>query len=49
MRKAFAELTANSAILDGELCLIDPHWVKTKCPEWKRINAKRGKLFEDQR
>ena len=24
MRKAFAELPTNSAILDGELCLIDP-------------------------
>jgi ATP-dependent DNA ligase len=24
MRKAFAELPTNTAILDGELCLIDP-------------------------
>ena len=22
------------------------HWVKTKCPNWKRDNAERGKLFE---
>ncbi len=21
-------------------------WVKTKCPDWKRINAERHKLFE---
>jgi hypothetical protein len=23
--------------------------VKTKCPDWKRINAERHTLFEDQR
>jgi hypothetical protein len=28
MRKAFAELPTNSAILDGELCLIDRGWRK---------------------
>ena len=22
------------------------NWVKTKCPDWKRINADRHKLFE---
>ena len=27
MRKAFAELPTNSAILDGEVCLIDPRGV----------------------
>ena len=25
------------------------HWVKTKCPDWKRDNAERGKLFEGSR
>jgi bifunctional non-homologous end joining protein LigD len=25
------------------------NWVKSKCPDWKRINAERGKLFEDRR
>ena len=25
------------------------HWVKTKCPDWKRDNAERGKLFEGPR
>ena len=25
------------------------HWVKTKCPDRKRINAERGELFEGQR
>ena len=25
------------------------HWVKTKCPDWKRDNAERGKLFEAPR
>ena len=25
------------------------HWVKAKCPDWKRINAERGELFEGQR
>ena len=25
------------------------NWVKTKCPDWKRINAERGKLFEAPR
>ena len=24
------------------------NWVKTKCPDWKRINAERRKLFEKQ-
>ena len=22
------------------------HWIKTKCPNWKRANVNRGKLFE---
>jgi bifunctional non-homologous end joining protein LigD len=21
-------------------------WIKVKCPDWKRVNAERGKLFE---
>ena len=25
------------------------NWVKTKCPDWKRINAERHKLFEGPR
>jgi len=25
------------------------NWVKTKCPDWKRVNAERGKLFEGSR
>jgi hypothetical protein len=25
------------------------NWVKTKCPEWKRINAERHRLFERPR
>ena len=25
------------------------NWIKTKCPGWKRINAGRGKLFENNR
>jgi hypothetical protein len=25
------------------------HWVKVKCPDWKRINAERHKLFEGSR
>ena len=25
------------------------HWVKTKCPQWKRINAERQRLFEGPR
>ena len=43
MRKAFAELPTNSAILDGELCLIDPggganfyrlmHQMRTRWPD----------------
>jgi bifunctional non-homologous end joining protein LigD len=101
MRKAFVELPTDSAILDGELCLIDPggganfyrlmtqmrtrwpeerllvflafdllhqdgvdlrsaplserkrdlsrHWVKVKCPDWKRDNAERHKLWEGAR
>jgi ATP-dependent DNA ligase len=24
------------------------HWFKVKCPDWKRVNAERGKLFEDR-
>ena len=23
------------------------NWVKTKCPDWKRINAERWRIFED--
>jgi hypothetical protein len=30
MLRAFAELPTNSAILDGELCLIDPHQMRTR-------------------
>ena len=43
MRKAFAEVPTNSAILDGELCLMDPrggayfyllmHQMRTRWPE----------------
>ena len=25
------------------------NWIKTKCPDWKRDNAERGKLFEGSR
>jgi ATP-dependent DNA ligase len=25
------------------------NWIKVKCPDWKRANAERGKLFEGQR
>ena len=25
------------------------NWVKVKCPDWKRDNAERGKLFEGSR
>ena len=25
------------------------NWVKTKCPDWKRINSERHKLFEGPR
>jgi hypothetical protein len=25
------------------------NWVKTKCPDWKRINAERHKIFEGPR
>jgi hypothetical protein len=25
------------------------HWIKTKCPDWKRDNAERHKLFERPR
>ena len=47
MRKAFAELPMNSAILDGELCLIDPgggsnfyrlmHQMRTRWPDESQL------------
>ena len=35
----------SSRYVSGASC----NWIKKECPDWKRINAERGKLFEGQR
>ena len=49
---------ATSLVLKASLASVWRHatragqvrnWVKTKCPDWKRINAGRHKLFEGPR